>query len=499
MTVIVPGTTVNIISPAATSGTPSSTGTFFAVGQAAQGPVGVAVSINSLADYISVFGTRTQNSVSQSLYDAIDAFFQEGGQQAIVSRVFAAASITGDTASLTLMDQSGGSGIATLKISAPGPGVFGNAITVAVTTGSLSNTYVLTITDGSITEVSPNLTSPADAANWAGAYSTIVTIANLGSVTSVPSNNPRNLTATALASGADNTSPADSDFLAALVAFPLDLGMGQVAAPGRTTDAVWEGLITHAVTFNRFALLDGENIATAATIEADAVAVQGAVPDPSYGFMLAGYPIYPGLPTTTATPPYPRVIAPSGPVAGVMAALAAAGNNADVAAAGNNGIMSHAVGVSQTYVHSDRGNLNQAGVGVIRNYKGNVQLYGYSGLSLDPNWVDVGNVRLRMQIIDAVRDIGDNYEFADIDAGGLTAAAFGGDINSYLSTLWIQKALYGVTPAAAFTVDVGPSINTPAAAANRQLLASVGVVMSPTADQVIINVTKYPVGQALPG
>ncbi len=494
-----PGTIVNVTSSASANAAPSSTGTFFAVGQAASGPVGTPVLITSLAQYISVFGGRTVNGVTQTLYDAVDAFFQEGGQQVWVSRVFLAADVTSDTANLTLDDRAG-SPLATLKVSAIGPGAYGNAFTVAVANGTVENTFVLTIDGGAYgTEISPGLTSPADAVNWATNYSKLVAISNLGSGTAAPNNNPAVISATALSGGADNTSPADADFEAALAVFTLDLGMGQVAAPGRTTDAVWEALINHAQSFNRYALLDAENTATAGSIEADAVAVQGATSSPDYGVMLAPYPLYPGLPTTTATPPYPRTVAPSGPAAGVMAASAAAGNNADVEVAGQNGILAHAIGVSQTYSDSDRAALDAAGVCVIRNYKRVVQLYGITGLATDPNWVDIGNCRLRMQIIDAVRNIGDQFMFGDIDANGHLASAFNGAISSVLSSLWTQNALYGATPADAFSVNTGPNLNTPEVAAERELLAQVAVVMAPGADQVIINVTKYPVGQPLPG
>lgn len=495
---MIPGTTVNVTFPTTPNSPASSTGTFFAVGQAASGPVGVPVNITSLTQYVSIFGGRTANGATQTLYDAIDAFFQEGGQLAVVSRVFVAASIVSDTATLTLVDKAG-SPLNTLKVSAIGPGVYGNAITVQVAAGSVGNTFVLTIRNGTVTEVSPNLFTPTDAVNWAANFSQTVVIANLGSATAAPNNNPAVVAATNLASGADNTSPADSDFVAALVPFRLDLGPGQVAAPGRTTATVWEGLINHASAYNRYALLDGENIATAASIIADAVTVQSSVSDSSPGIMLAAWDIYPGQATGTATPPYPRTIAPSGPTAGRIAASDGSGNNCDVAVAGNNGILGHAIGVSQVFNDSDRGLLEAAGVCVTRLYNGNVQLYGSTSLAVDPNWTDAGNVRLRMQIISLSRNIGDTYVFADIDAGGHTASAFGGQLSSMLDTLYNQNALFGDTAADAFSVNIGPSLNTPATAASRQLLAAIACRMSPTAEQVIISVTRYPVSQSLPG
>jgi hypothetical protein len=258
--------------------------------------------------------------------------------------------------------------------------------------------------------------------------------------------------------------------------------------------------MNHALSFSRWALLDGENLPDSAvsTVLSDASTVQENCIDPSYGFTLLGYPIYQGVPTQTQTPAYPRVVSPSGPVAGSMAALASAGNNADVAAAGNNGILSHAIGVSFAYSDAHRGTLDAAGVAVIRQYNGLVQLYGYTSMSQDPNWVDAGNGRLRMQIIGGVRAIGDSYAFADIDAAGKIASAFGGQISAYLDVLYHQGALFGGTAADAFSVNVGPNVNTPATAQLRELIADVAVRMSPTSDQVIINVTRYPVTAALP-
>lgn len=492
-----PGTIVNVTTSVTPNSPPSSIGTFFAVGQAASGPVGVPVAVTSLAQYVSVFGSRTANGATSTLYDAIDTFFQEGGQLAYVSRVFAAASISSDTASITLVDRAG-SPLSTLKVSALGPGAYANTITVQVANGTVGNSYVLTIRNGSVTEISPNLLSPADAVNWAQAYSQTVVITNLNSATAAPNNNPAVAAATAMSGGTDNTSPASSDFVTALTYFNLSLGMGQVAAPGNTSATVWEGLITHAQSFNRWALLDGENTATAATITADAATVQSSVPDSSYGYMLAAWPIYPGIPSGTSTPPYPRVVAPSGPAAGAFARLSAAGNNGDVACAGVNGFLNNATGVTQTYVDSDRALLEAAGVCVIRQYNGNVQLYGATSLSVVQAWLDAGNARLRMQILGLARIIGDNYDFADIDAKGHTAAAYGGQLSAMMLQLYNAGALFGATPAEAFVVNTGASINTPTTAAARELVAQIAVSMSPTALNVIIDVTAFPVTQPIP-
>ncbi len=489
-----PGTIVNVATSANANNPPASTGVFFAIGQTARGAVGVATPVTSLAQYIALFGSRTANGATQTLYDALDIFFQEGGSQAYVSRVSGSSAVT---ANHTLSDRAG-SPLSTLKISALGPGTWGNSITVAIANGSVSNTFVITVTNGSITEVSPNLYNPTQAVSWAASYSKTIRVTNLGSVTAAPNNNPAVISATSLTAGTDTTSPADATWVAALTAFSVTLGPGQVAAPARTTATVWEALSNHAQANNRYPLLDGPNVSTAATIVADSATVQGTVTDPSYGFMLAGWPIYSGPATGTATPPYPRTVAPSAAVAALMARSDAVSANADVAAAGNNGMLRSAIGVSQTYSTANRGTLDAAGIGVIRLYRGQVQLYGYTSMALNITWSDVGNCRLRMQIVDAVRRIGDGFEFADIDAKGHLASAFGGQISAFLNSLWSATALFGTTPADAFTVNVGPSVNTPVTAQARELIAQVAVRMSPTADQVTINVTRYPVTASLP-
>ncbi len=231
-----PGTTVNIVSPMSPNVPISSLGTAFFIGQTASGPVGTAVLITSLAQYVLIFGARTFNGATPTLYDSVDAFFQEGGAQCYISRVSGASAVT---ASHILVDRAG-SPLSTLTVSALGPGTYGNAITVAVANGVPSNSFVITIVNGSVTEVSPPCYSPTDAVNWAASYSKTVVITAIADATAPPNNNPAVVAATNLSGGVDDTSPADAVWVTALSAFHLDLGMGQVAAPGRTTATVWE-------------------------------------------------------------------------------------------------------------------------------------------------------------------------------------------------------------------------------------------------------------------
>ena len=345
--------------------------------------------------------------------------------------------------------------------------------------------------------MSPNLYNPTQAVSWAASYSKTIRVTNLGSVTAAPNNNPAVISATSLTAGTDTTSPADATWVAALTAFSVTLGPGQVAAPARTTATVWEALSDHAQANNRYPLLATERLDSGHHRRRLGHGSRNGY-GPFVRLHAGGLAdlLGPGHRNGhAALPPDGR---PSGAVAALMARSDAVSANADVAAAGNNGILRSAIGVSQTYSTANRGTLDAAGIGVIRLYRGQVQLYGYTSMALNITWSDVGNCRLRMQIVDAVRRIGDGFEFADIDAKGHLASAFGGQISAFLNSLWSATALFGTTPADAFTVNVGPSVNTPVTAQARELIAQVAVRMSPTADQVIINVTRYPVTPALP-
>lgn len=110
-----PGTVVNVTTASGANNRPTSTGSFFAIGQSQRGPVGVATSVTSLAQYVALFGTRQFNGVTQTLYDAIDIFFQEGGAQAYISRVSGTSVVI---ANHTLVDRAG-SPLNTLKIPRP--------------------------------------------------------------------------------------------------------------------------------------------------------------------------------------------------------------------------------------------------------------------------------------------------------------------------------------------------------------------------------------------
>ena len=245
-----PGTYVSISTAPPPQGAAPATGAFFVAGLTLRGPVGTAVPLQSMSDYANYLGTRQTYS---SMYDALDAFFMEGGTQAYVTRVVGPAATT---AAHTLADRAG-SPQSTLVVNANGPGLWGNSLQIAVIAGPISGTFQLQVTfAGAVVETSPPLVTPVDAVNWGtfnpgptgvGTSSKYLTITNAGSTTAAPNNQPALISATALTGGADdNTNAGDTQFNAALTAFLANLGPGQVAAPGIVTNATYANLLNHA-------------------------------------------------------------------------------------------------------------------------------------------------------------------------------------------------------------------------------------------------------------
>lgn len=482
-----PGVTVTVSTAPAPNSVPASTGTFFVVGASERGPVGSPVLIQSMADFATKLGSRVSYSVA---YDVADVFFREGGNTLWFSR---AVGPSATTAAHTFVDRAG-SPLNTIVVSAKGAGVAGNTISVAVVAGSVTNTFVLQVfLNGVLVETSTLCGTPADAVAWSS-KSNYVTVTNSNSATAAPNNNPAVIAAQALTGGTDdNASISNTQNIAALAAFTADKGPGQVSVSGNTVAAVHQAVIAHAIVNNRVPLNDMPDTATAATITTQVGTEQAAVTDPSYAAPLAPWVVYPPVPTGTAVVPPNRFVPPSALVAGLMARNDGV-NTANKAAAGPNGVARAAIDVSQTYSDTDRDLLNQAGVNVIRNIsdQGGVQLYGYRSMALDPNWTDLASVRMRMQLVAEAVKIGASFNFGQIDGQGKLLAAFNGALVAMLTGYWAKGALYGASPGDAFSVNTGPTVNTQTTIANRELHAVMSVKMSPSAEQVIETIVRFP-------
>jgi len=509
-----PGAYINVSAASSNSGANNPTGTWFVLGVAA-GPAGIPVPIQSMNDFTKAFGQIVNGSLtgrysltnmdSTLLYDSLDVFFREGGLQAFVTRVQPSSSGAAATSGTT-----GGK----FLLTANGKGTWANSsnssaagviLSISGYTAGGSTLYSAQINyNGNLMATVGGLSTDTDVINWINslpAYQSMVTASAITGTTILPASG--STASVYLTSGAD-AAVSDADTATTLAYITEKYGPGQVSYPGNTSTTTQIDLVNHALAFNRVAILDGQNTASASTLETQAAAIQAGATDPSYGALFAPWINVPGVvntnPSSNSGIVFSRVVPPSALVAANIA-VNDSGNDANVPAAGiQYGSSRYATGVSQSYNSSDRGNLNSAGVNVVRNVPNvnAIAIYGFRSLALDPNWIYFNNVRFRMQVVRDFDFIAEGFVFQEIDGKGHIFGALAGALGGQCQSYWTRGSLYGINAGSAYVVNTGSNVNTPSTIAAGQINAQVSLKMSPFGEFVTINVVKYAVNAALP-
>lgn len=289
----------------------------------------------------------------------------------------------------------------------------------------------------------------------------------------------------------------ETNIAASLLLFKKELGPGQVSVPGRTTPATRKAVADHCLAMNRIPLLDATNTATVATITTEVGATTITTPGERISGIFAPWVTVPGV-----TPLSTRTLAPSAIVAGIIARNDAAGITPNQAAAGAFGESESAIEPTYAYTDDERTTLNTNGVNVLRLVYGGVRVYGFRTLA-DPsdaaesNYTLLSNARLYMAIQAVLEAIGERFVFRQIDGRRLVIAEYGGALTGALMPYYEAGALYGDTPGEAFKVDVGPTVNTTATIAAGQLRANVRLRMSPFAEEVLLELVKTRITEAV--
>lgn len=451
-------------------GSLAATGAWFVAGLTEKGPTD-ATACYSNGEFARVFGDLVSFS---NLPNAVETYFAEGGSHVIVGRVVGPAAVA---ASKT---------IGKLVISASSVGDWGNSLKVAIVAteeGESVVSYVIQVTDsdGNLLEQSPTLESNADAVAW-GEGAEYVSVASTGTEL------PTDTAATALSGGDDDQDGiGNSDWQAALDGFDADLGPGQVSTPGRSGEQAFADLIDHANARNRIAYLDVEETDdTAAELKAKAT-VARAQEGSEKGALFGPWVTIPGTaPGTT------RNVPASATEAAKASRSDAETGNPNVPAAGDNGVSQYATGlVAEVTDAAERDELNDAGLNLLRVRNGDVVTYGFRTLAnkiSKPNDWQLANARLSMAVANDANAIGERHLFRQIDGNGIELARFQGDLEAMLDAYYKLGALFGATPAEAYSVNVGPDVNTTASLADGQLNAAVSIKRSPFAETVTIEI-----------
>lgn len=463
---------------------------YFVVGITERGDSTQAVEVLSLADYADKFGSRVSYG---AVYDDLATFFAEGGTRAFVARLAGSSATKG---TLTLVDRAGAP-INTIRIDANAVGAWSARVKVSVADGAVANTFTVTILlDDVAVEVYPNLATPAAAVSALGA-SRYVTAANLASATAAPANNPAVLAATVLSTGTDDRGAlVSADYVTALARFGPDLGPGIVAIPGQTAANVGAGLVAHARTLARLALLAPASAQTPTQAKTATVAFLGIAGSEHAGL------VYPWIQIDDGAGGL-RTISPEGYVA---ACRARAHRTAGPwrAPAGEIARARSVVSVERTLTRAEIDDLNANQVIPVAVISGAVELYGWRSLSLDAR-----NYRLLTgrDVMNEVAAEGgkrlEGFVWGTVDARGHFQSELATELRAVLEPMESAGGLFAKTDAdgnvvsPAYSIDTSAAVNTDEILAADEVRVDVALRVSPTGELIRLRITKVAFDSAL--
>jgi hypothetical protein len=496
-----PGVDVQITEPAPTGGAITDTGQGFFVQAAEMGPTDKATMLRSLREYERRYGLRHGPAIVT--HDSVRAFFTERGSTLWFARA------VGQGAAPAEADLLGSDGTTVLlHATAISGGAWGNDVTVGLeaqparagrgngggTGGGRRRQHGeegeggarpeqqagepvrVVVTHGDVVEHSTVVTTAGEAVAWSVNSQWITLTADNPGV-------PLEAVApVALAGGASDDTLTPDTVAAALDLFSTNYGPGQVSVPGATDPTIHDAVLAHCAKTKRCALIDLVD-GDATTLETD---VQGLYGVDGSRFAQAYAPrlLYPG-PDGISTIPVPY----SAIQAGIIARADRTTGNPNEAAAGTNGMSQAARGLSREYTDDEREMLNDAGVTLAKVIYTSIRTYGARTCAGpdDPNWKWFANSRVIMAISYEGDAIAENYVHKQIDAKLKIFDTLNQDLGGMCLKYMTLNALWD------FSVDTGPAVNTPDTIAAGEIHALIAVKTAPTAEWVVLEISKNPI------
>lgn len=455
---------------------------FFIAGLTERGDTSKPILVRGMADVQALTGNRVSYG---SVWDQLQTYFNEGGQQAYVARVVGGSATVG---TLTLQDRAG-SPLNTLRVDAQNAGSWSSQLTIQVQNGSIANTFRITVSlSGTVVQDENNITDPA-AAVTRFAKSPYVRLTNLSSGTSAPNNNPAVLSATALSAGSDDRGAVTTTtYVNSLALFTPALGDGCVAITGQSGATIWGGINAHCVQNNRIGLLAESQGASKATLLADAVTLNTEY----CGLFTPWVQISDGVGGT-------RTISPEGYVAAARARAHTITGPWRVPA-GDIAKANTLVDVDQGWTQSEANDLDAGRVSVIRVIASTIRLYGWRSLASDEaNYFLLNQRDFLNNIAFNAGGILETYVFETIDARGHLQSRVNGSLVGLLDPLSQAGGLFPLVDVATgqqidpgYKVETGSSVNTADNIAKNKLAARVSVRISPSGALITLTIVKTP-------
>ena len=463
----------------------------FFVGMALRGPTTKAVRVNGIADFEQTYGGYQSYSYLQP---TVETFFEEGGSQCYIGRVAGPAATSG---AHKLLDSGSAD---SLTLTANGPGDWSANLTFTVTTGSIADSVAVTFlyygtqvfTTGNCTTVDKIVGT----INGSAVASQYVVATGLGT------NLPVTLGSTALTysdqPGGGSTAATDdrsnvtaTHYTTGLTLFNHAYGTGAVANPESSVEAVYQGLIAHANTYNRIALLHPAATQTAAQAEVFTETITGVETNLEHA---AAY--FPWLNVPSGTAGVTRLIPPDGYVAGCRArAHNQVGPHQPAA-----GLISNARWVVSTESEVDliTGNtLDVALCNAIRVINNTVRIYGARSLSGDAaNFRYITGQDVVNGVVTQANAKLEDLVFSVIDGRTSIFTSIQAILVGILEPLRAAGALYEAFDANGKRLDYGytvvcnNSINPRIQLADGIVKAKIGLRVSGVGDKIEVDIVK---------
>jgi phage tail sheath protein FI len=308
-----------------------------------------------------------------------------------------------------------------------------------------------------------------------------------------PRNRPAVLTATNLQGGQEDDLLAlePSHFIAGIDALErVDdvniLCIPDVANDNNNRSAVQSYMVTHCERmFDRVAIIDPQEGLDLS--DEGILGQRNRIQGTPRGFAALYYPqIYIQNPAGTGRIKVP----PSGHIAGLYA-RSDAENGVHKAPA--NEVIRSALALERELTDAEQGELNIQGVNVLRVFPGmGPTVWGARTLSTETAWRYISTRRLFLMIEESIQE-GTRWAVFEPNNTALWAT-IKRNVTAFLTGVWRDGALFGLTPEQAFYVKVDEELNPPEVRALGQLIIEVGVVPVFPAEFIIFRVQQLPGG-----
>jgi hypothetical protein len=252
-----------------------------------------------------------------------------------------------------------------------------------------------------------------------------------------------------------------------------------VAAPGAVDAAVQQALIDHCVNMkDRFAILDGQ-ITT--TISATAI-IPADLPPSDFAALY-----FPQIRVADPVTKGQLAVPPSGHMAGIYARV---DQQRGVHKAPANEVVRGALGLAYSVSRNEQELLNPAGVNAIRNFNGAITVWGARTLGGDANGeTKYINVRRLLNFLRESIEQGTQFAVFEPNAQPLWQRIVRSG-NAFLTNVWRDGALFGVTPEQAFYIRCDETTNPPEVRELGQVVTEIGVAIVKPAEFVIFRISQ---------